>query len=655
MVNPPGGADEVFCLDSRDERLGGLIGARLTSPSERLVHYSIESRIGAGASATTFFAMRRAPHGETPVVLKLLSPSFVRAAGSQAVISAHKEATALARLNDQVPPTPFVVRLIDTGWLAADVDGIPVNLPWLATEYVHGGPAGTTLMQRIAASITETQYAFDPWRAARAVDCLGRGTAAVHEVGVVHRDLKPENVLCCGAGADEIFKVADFGIARAEGAVATFGGGIFGTLGYAAPEQLMPGSQPISVKTDVFALGAITYFLLTGEDLFQVRSLAEFLVQCQQPQRRTILEGHRLHPQLREREAACRAIDGVIADATAQDQQFRPHSGTAFSSSLLQWLQASGLQRRTTHQAGKSKSSSPPGWSWSWRFRPADEFVVRHVAWDADGSCLFATNRGLFFWDGMRIREAPTDGLPPVSSIRLIRLLGPGRWLLACDPSTFAMYTTHGVSDVIQFSEAATPLDSVVGDLKDLAVAIGRTERGPVLMTLCGGRWFRQVELPDVAHLTSLARVGDTEWLVGGHKREGKAYAARYFALDLEVQELETPAVRAIIAAAGDPDIEQGLLGGADGAVIWYERGTMSQEELPSAFDISAVAVDPAGGGWVAGAGRIAQRLGGRWEVVWQDEHAVAPLVSLFAHVDRVVAMTADGHILEGVASGRQD
>ena len=204
----------------------------------------------------------------------------------------------------------------------------------------------------------------------------------------------------------------------------------------------------------------------------------------------------------------------------------------------------------------------------------------------------------------------------------------------------------------MQFSEGATPLDSLVGDLKDLAVAVGRTDRGPVLMTLCGGRWFRHVDLPDVAFVTSLAQVGDSEWLVGGHKRGGTAYAARYFALELAVQELETPAVRAIIAAAGDPDMAQGVLGGADGAVLWYDRGTMEQQDLPRSFDISAVTVDPAGGGWVAGAGCIAHRQSDRWELVWEDRNAVAPIVSLFAHVDRVVAMTADGHILEGVASG---
>jgi serine/threonine protein kinase len=645
--------EQVLRIDSRDVRLDAMIGAQLPSASDRSAHYVIVERIGSGATATTFFAMLRAPHGETPALVKLLSPSFVRGAGPHAVISAHKEAAALSRLNEQVPPTPFVVRLIDTGWLAADLDGVAINLPWLATEYVHGGPAGTTLMQRLTSAMTETGYAFDSWRASRAIDCLGQGISAVHAVGVVHRDLKPENVLCCGAGADEIFKVADFGVARAEGPVATFGGGIFGTLGYAAPEQLLPDSQPISVKTDVFALGALVYFVLTGEDLFVVRSLADFLVQVQNPDRRTILDAARLHPQLRERETVCRAIDAAIADATAQDQQLRPHSGSVFSSTLLRLLQADGLTRRTTYQFAPPRETASVSWSWTWRFRPPEDFVVRHVAWDADGSCLFATNQGLAFWDGVRVRPAPSEGLPDVGSIRMIRLLSPGRWLLACDPATFAVYTTHGVGDVIQFSEAATPLDSLIGDLKDLAVAVGLTDEGPVLMTLCGGRWFRHVPLPEVARVTSLARVGDTEWLVGGHRRGGNAWAAVYSALDLEARQLETPAVRAIIAAAGDPDIAQGLLGGADGAVMWYERGAMHHECLPHSFDISAVAVDPSGGGWVAGAGRIAHRRDGRWEMLWEDDRVVVPPVSLFAHADRVVAMTADGYILEGTAARR--
>lgn len=645
----------VVRIDPNDHRLDGLLGLQLSSSNDPGVRYRIDARLGAGASATTFFAIRHAPDGQTPVVLKILSPSYVSMAGSTAILSAHKEVETLGRLNEQVPPTPFVVRLVDAGWLMVDFLDTVLPVPWIATEYVQGGPTGTTLLQRVQLSLSKTGHAFDPWRAARAIDCLSRGLSAIHAMGIIHRDLKPENVLCCGTGAEEIFKVADFGIARAQNVVGTFGTGLYGTIGYAAPEQMVPDTTPLSARTDVFALAAVAYFLLTGQDLFRARSLADYLLQCHQAERQSILDAAQLYPSLREREEACRAIDAAIANATARDQNVRPLSAAAFSSVILPWLQSAGPRRTITHVVQRAVSAADSTvWSWSWRYRPSEELIVRHVAWDADGTCLFATDRGLAFWDGMRVRGAPAAGLPPIDTIRLIQPSGPGRWLIICDPATFALYTTHGVTEVTESSSNATKLDNVVGDLKDLAVAVVRSEDGPALMTLCGGRWFRQVRLPDVARVTTLCRVGDAEWLVGGHKRGGTAFAARYHALDLEVEELSVPPVRAVIAGVGDSDSEQGLLGGAEGTVLWYEGGELAQEILPMRFDIASVAMDRAGGAWVAGASRMAYRNPtegrARWEIAWADEREVTPFVSLFAQSGHLVAMTAEAHILEGIA-----
>lgn len=657
-MNRSPAAAPVVRIDPNDQRLDGLLGLQLASSNDPGVRYRIDARLGAGASATTFFALRRAPDSQSPVVLKVLSPSYVRMAGSTAILSAHKEVETLGRLNEQVPPTPFVVRLIDAGWVMVDFQDTVLPVPWIATEYVQGGPTGTTLLQRVQLSLTKTGHAFDPWRAARAIDCLARGISAIHAMGIIHRDLKPDNVLCCGTGAEEVFKVADFGIARAQNVVGTFGSGLFGTVGYSAPEQMVPDAIPLSARTDVFALAAIAYFLISGQDLFRARSLADFLLECHQAGRLSILDSPHLHPSLRERREACGAIDAAIASATAREQTTRPQSATALSSVILPWLQSAGPRRTITAVAeAPVPSLDKPVWSWTWRYRPAEEMIVRHVAWDADGTCLFATDRGLAFWDGMRVREAPAAGLPPIDTIRLIQPSGPGRWLIICDPATFALYTTHGVTEVTESPSNATKLDNVVGDLKDLAVAVARTEDGPALMTLCGGRWFRQVPLPDVARVTTLCRVGDAVWLVGGHKRGGMAFAARYFALDLELEELRVPPVRAVIAGVGDPDSEQGLLGGAEGTVLWYERGDLAQETLPTRFDIASVALDRAGGAWVAGASRMAYRNPtegrGRWEIAWVDEREVTPFVSLFAHSGQLVAMTAEAHILEGLAMDR--
>src|SRR5690606_12946557 len=105
-------------------------------------------------------------------------------------------------------------------------------------------------------------------RTSHALRCLSLGPAAIHSVDVIHRDLTPGNVLCCGFGESEIFKISDFGVARSEGLDRTFGSVGVGTLGYAAPEQMLPGETPLRPYTDVFSLACVVHFLLTGETYF---------------------------------------------------------------------------------------------------------------------------------------------------------------------------------------------------------------------------------------------------------------------------------------------------------------------------------------------------------------------------------------------------
>src|SRR5438094_333725 len=102
------------------------------------VSYRIGQRLGAGGMGVALFALRQAPDGESPVVLKILRPSFVKKAGDMAGMTARKESLALAKLNDQVPPTPFVVRLVDSASVDVELDGATTSLAWMAIEFVHG-------------------------------------------------------------------------------------------------------------------------------------------------------------------------------------------------------------------------------------------------------------------------------------------------------------------------------------------------------------------------------------------------------------------------------------------------------------------------------------------------------------------------------------
>src|SRR5450432_3503634 len=222
-----------------------LRGRIIESETQLGVRYHLERVVGEGGMGTAYLARRESPSGSAPVVIKVMHAGFGGGSVTPELVAA-KEAVALGRLNERLPPTPFVVRLVDSGtvrWAGRRAT------PWTAIEYVHGGVEGTTLEDRVTYSLHKTGYAFDAARAGHAIRCLSAGLTAVHAVGVIHRDLSPGNVLCCGFGDAEIFKISDFGVARASGLARTFAGLILGTLGYSAPESSDPTA---GAHSDVF-------------------------------------------------------------------------------------------------------------------------------------------------------------------------------------------------------------------------------------------------------------------------------------------------------------------------------------------------------------------------------------------------------------------
>lgn len=646
-----------------EDTLLGTVGPSIPSNFHEGVTYHIGRRVGEGGMAIAYLALRVGPEGNAPVVVKILRPRFVRRFGDTANLIVQKESVALGRLNERVPPTPFVVRLIEVGSLLVEQGSRTMELPWLAVEYVHGGAEGTTLADRVAHSIRQTRHAFDPARAAHAIDCLCKGLAAVHEVGVIHRDLKPENVLCCGFGHDEIFKVADFGVARPSGVAATFGGTTIGTPGYAAPELIVMDQRNTSTSSDVFGLAAVVYFLLTGRPYFKGRTVTDAILEIQDSKRSSLLDEVTLSEELREREAACRAIDQALARATSPNPPERPQTAEALSASLLPWLRTDSRVLRAAPRrvesivtfAEEKTRSKVPGWAWMTRRLANTDRILRSVAWAADGRCLAATSTGLSFWNGTDWVEVPADRLPDPQGIRFVHRMAAGRWLVGADEATFAIFTEAGTQEVVRLAGANLRVELFSGSLEDIGIVVSLDEAGVLtLHTLIGRRWLKPFPLTNVVAVTSMARVGDATWLLAGRKTGGGGIAALYNPLDWELQPLASPDVRAYLACGGHPDIAVGVVAGADGVMLYLDEGGAWIESVPEGGDVSATVVDPSGMCWAGGAGRIWHRRKNEqtgefaWVCAWEDDSWTAPFVSMFADVGLIIAVTADGAIVEG-------
>jgi serine/threonine protein kinase len=636
------------------EGLERLIGATVASGTLPGVTFRLERVLGAGGVGVVFGSTRLDAGTQTPVVVKLLRPSLVTSGGSMAPASVRKEAVALGRLNERVPPTPFVVRLVDAGDLDI-VQRVPLRLPWLAIEHVNGGEEGTTLEDRVLFACDRTGSAFDPTRAARAIRCIASGVAAIHDVNVVHRDLTPGNVLCCGFGDTELFKISDFGLSRSAGMQETFGKVLLGTPGYASPEQSFPTETGVGPLSDVFSLGCLVYFLLTGEPYFPARTLPQALVLARAPQRRSVTEAPLLAPELRERRDVCDTIDGALAAATAYDPLQRPQHGQYLSAMLAPILTAAGAARtsqRHVDSVASRRVASDATWTWTVRQAPGDGRVIHSAAWDGDGTCLAATTRGLEFWTGVQWLSAPIGALPLPQPICFVHRVDAGSWLLGAADGSLAMYTFAGAHTLGRAGPGPVTLVTASGHPDDLLVAVTERAGGGIeLSCVVSRRWLRPLPVPQAANIMTLTRIDDARWLVGGRSRSGAGFAALVDPLQWALTPLLVPQNRAFVTSDGTAEKGTGIIAGAGGHVVHVERTRTSVSRTPDESDISAVAIDVFDRQWASSLGRLWLRGGvGGWACVWQDPTWPAPFIRLFPDAGVILALAADGGVLEGRA-----
>ena len=239
-----------------DSVTDSLIGQTLDS------RYQVEARIGRGGMGDVYLA-RHLLLG-SKVALKVLAGE--RAGDPNAARRFVREARSAFRVNH-----PHCVRVIDLG-----ASG-PVL--YIAMEYLDGRTVGDELR------------ADGPIVSGRAAHVGGQVAAALthaHGLGLVHRDLKPENIMLLRRGQDPDFvKVLDFGLARIfdeQGDLAgtaismsplTKDGLVFGTPEYMSPEQACGGK--LGPESDVYALGAVLYEMVTGSVPFSGQTFTDIL------------------------------------------------------------------------------------------------------------------------------------------------------------------------------------------------------------------------------------------------------------------------------------------------------------------------------------------------------------------------------------------
>jgi tetratricopeptide (TPR) repeat protein len=215
------------------------------------------------------------------------------------------EARAVALLQH-----PNVVQVFEVG----EAGGVP----FCALEYVPGGTLAGVLRGEPQA----------PWSTATRVVVLARALAAVHAAGLVHRDLKPANVLIA---ADGTLKITDFGLAKKldDPTGRTQAGQVMGTPSYMSPEQAAGDIARIGPVSDVWALGAILYEMLTGRPPFRGTGVWETiaLVITEDP-----VPVRRLQP------GCPRDLETVCLKCLEKDPQKRYPSAAALAEDLERFL-----------------------------------------------------------------------------------------------------------------------------------------------------------------------------------------------------------------------------------------------------------------------------------------------------------------------------
>jgi len=283
--------------------------------------YQVRSRIARGGMATVYLATDL--RLERRVAIKIMHGHL--ADDSAFKIRFIQEARSAARLAH-----PNVVNVFDQG---QDDD-----MAYLVMEYLPG----ITLRD-----LLKDYGRLTPEQTLDILEAVLSGLAAAHKAGIVHRDIKPENVLLADDGR---IKISDFGLARAVNNNTATGQALLGTIAYLSPELVTRGIA--DARSDIYALGIMTFEMLTGEQPYVGE--APMQIAYQHANDTVPMPSSKIG-------AIPRELDELVLWATARDPEDRPRDARVM---LDQLRDVSALVRDSTQElAMQSTMVLPAGMS----------------------------------------------------------------------------------------------------------------------------------------------------------------------------------------------------------------------------------------------------------------------------------------------------
>ena len=277
---------------------------KATLEARRLGQYTLEEKIGAGGMGSVY----RARHAmlRRPTAVKLLDPEKMSA---NSIARFEREVQLTSQLNHHNTITVY------------DYGRTHEGVFYYAMEYLEG------------ITFHDLVERFGPLPEGRVVHLLRQmcgSLAEAHASGVIHRDVKPANlILTCRGGVYDLVKVLDFGLVKAFGSEQddrlTVSHSMTGTPSYMSPEAI---SHPdtVDARSDIYAVGAVGYYLLTGTPVFTGNGLVELCRKHVQeppepPSRRL---GRPVSP----------SLEGILLSCLAKKREDRPASAAVLLEEL---------------------------------------------------------------------------------------------------------------------------------------------------------------------------------------------------------------------------------------------------------------------------------------------------------------------------------